>query len=717
MSSLNANAPGFSDSPELGDPIHYQVVARRYRPNTFDELVGQEHIAQALKSAVQTGRVGHAYLFAGARGVGKTSTARILAKALNCEKGPTPTPCNQCSLCQEIAVGGALDVLEIDGASNRGIEEVRALRQNATLRPSRARYKIYIIDEVHMLTREAFNALLKTLEEPPPHVKFIFCTTEPNKIPPTILSRCQRFDFAGISAAAICRRLEQILEKEGISGEPEALEILARRAGGSMRDAQSMLEQVLAFGSGAVTTATVRELLGLSSEEILGTLAELAARGDAAGALSTLDRAIAEGADLAIIIEQLAGYYRDLMVVAAGCGAEMLQFTTREELPRLQRLAHQYGLETILAALQILDHTLQRMRFSFQPRIVAELGLTRLARLNYLVAIPEILARLEGGQVAKTHGILTPVGDRPSHGTIATRSPGATAVANSGTLAPPSQAITNRAPISAEPAVNNAGELGDQVSVEASPPVEASWSSEALSPRELAGRLRQEIENRCAQQTVAEGTSSPKIQVEPGGSRSPSGRGRKVSGGKVAQESTTRESSKLTPPYPGDSNTSWRGGSSGPAEEGPSPLAEPRECEREWEPASLWQSAVERLGGYTATLIRDPLEVRWKSPNCLFVLFPPGQYIAKGTAQRAAPQLEGILAELTRRTVRVEVAVEGNSRNSVGNSDEGRESSASLSANPNAISWRTHPLVRKAAEIFDALPSPPKSVSPRHERE
>src|SRR3954451_9877182 len=226
----------------------YTVIARRYRPQTFDELVGQEHVARALQQAISSGRVGHAYLFTGARGVGKTSTARILAKALNCVHGPTPTPCDQCEICQSITSGEDVDVLEIDGASNRGIDEVREVRQNVQYRPSRSRYKIYIIDEVHMLTPQAFNALLKTLEEPPPHVKFIFAATEVNKIPVTILSRCQRFDFAGIGTPRIVERLRQVVAAEGAEADDEALELVARRAGGSMRDAQSLLDQLLAFG-------------------------------------------------------------------------------------------------------------------------------------------------------------------------------------------------------------------------------------------------------------------------------------------------------------------------------------------------------------------------------------------------------------------------------------------------------------------------------------
>src|SRR5436305_11076444 len=247
----------------------YTVLARRYRPQQFNAVVGQEPVARALVNALESNRVAHAYLFTGARGVGKTSTARILAKALNCERGPTATPCDTCDICQSIAAGEDLDVLEIDGASNRGIDEIRELRRNANLRPSRARYKIYIIDEVHMLTKEAFNALLKTLEEPPAHVKFIFATTEVQKIPVTILSRCQRFDFAGIGTTRIVERLKQVVAAEKMKADDGALEWIARRATGSMRDAQSLLDQLLAFNdeNDPLTLDHVHRLLGTADDD------------------------------------------------------------------------------------------------------------------------------------------------------------------------------------------------------------------------------------------------------------------------------------------------------------------------------------------------------------------------------------------------------------------------------------------------------------------
>jgi DNA polymerase-3 subunit gamma/tau len=384
-----------SGTPERG--AEYVVVARRYRPQTFDELIGQDHVARALKGAIAANRVGHAYLFTGARGVGKTSSARILAKALNCEQGPTATPCNKCDICLAVNAGSDVDVIEIDGASNRGIEESRQLRQNVNIRPSRARFKIYIIDEVHMLTREAFNALLKTLEEPPEHVKFIFCTTEANKIPITILSRCQRFDFAGIHLPSIVERLSQIVAAEGVTAEPEALAILARRAAGSMRDSQSLLEQLLAIGGETITTADVHAMLGTAGDARLSKLvADLTSR-NAAGAIAELDAATAEGVDVGQLLEQLLGYFRDLMVAAVGCPADTLLHTAPARHQQLAESSREIGLETILAIMQILDHTLSRLRYSTQSRTLTEMALVRIASLEQLDDLADLISQLQSG--------------------------------------------------------------------------------------------------------------------------------------------------------------------------------------------------------------------------------------------------------------------------------------------------------------------------------
>ena len=373
----------------------YQVVARRYRPQTFADLVGQEPIARALTNAITGNRIGHAYLFTGARGVGKTSSARIFAKALNCVHGPTPTPCNECEICKSISTGDDIDVLEIDGASNRGIEDIRSLRQNVNVRPIRARFKIYIIDEVHMLTREAFNALLKTLEEPPEHVKFIFCTTEAGKIPITILSRCQRFDFAGIDTTEIAKRLGEIVTAEGLSAEPAALALLARRANGSMRDGQSLLEQILAFVSEWVTLEDVHRLLGTADDEVLLSMLRNICELDPAAMLRTMDAVILQGGDPASLLEQLFGCLRDLMALAAGCGADSLLFADGSQEETLRSYAQKLGMETILAAMQIIDHTLARMKVSTQARLLAEMALVRLCSLGNLENLADFLAKIQ----------------------------------------------------------------------------------------------------------------------------------------------------------------------------------------------------------------------------------------------------------------------------------------------------------------------------------
>jgi DNA polymerase III subunit gamma/tau len=378
----------------------YVVIARRYRPQTFEELLGQEHVARALQQAITSDRVGHAYLFTGARGVGKTSAARILAKALNCERGPTPNPCNQCDVCLSAATGDDMDIIEIDGASNNGVDEVRDLRQNASVRPSRARYKIYIIDEVHMLSKAAFNALLKTLEEPPEHVKFIFATTEAHKIPITILSRCQRFDFAGIRASQIQARLLQIAATEGVEVDSEAAQILASRAAGSMRDSQSLLEQLLAVGSGRITSTDVTQLLGIAPAERLSGLVRQTIEGNAGAALAELDAAIDSGVEVGQLLDQLVGYFRDVMTAAVGCAADQILYALPSQYADVAEAAKRLGLETVLAIVQILDHTAARMRISMHNRTLVEMAIVRICNLENLDELSSLVAELRGDGTA-----------------------------------------------------------------------------------------------------------------------------------------------------------------------------------------------------------------------------------------------------------------------------------------------------------------------------
>jgi DNA polymerase-3 subunit gamma/tau len=297
--------------------VSYEVFARKYRPQTFDDLVGQTHVSRTLKNAVAQNRLAHAYLFVGPRGIGKTSTARILAKSLNCVKGPTVTPCGECDNCREIAAGNSLDVIEIDGASNNSVEDVRQLRENVRYAPAKGRYKIYLIDEVHMLSAAAFNALLKTLEEPPEHVKFIFATTEPQKVLPTILSRCQRFDLHRIPANLIAQHLQFIAGKEKITLEPAAAHAIARGAEGGLRDAESMLDQLVAFCGDKIDESDVLNVFGFTSEQTVVNLTGRILRGETPDAIDLLHQQSESGKDMMRLMSDLIAYLRDLLVFKA----------------------------------------------------------------------------------------------------------------------------------------------------------------------------------------------------------------------------------------------------------------------------------------------------------------------------------------------------------------------------------------------------------------
>ncbi|HET6427437.1 MAG TPA: DNA polymerase III subunit gamma/tau [Phycisphaerae bacterium] len=377
----------------------YLVLARKYRSATFEEVVGQEHIATTLVNAIKTGRIAHAFLFAGTRGVGKTTVARILAKALNCLNAPgdtpTPTPCNTCDACIAIARGDDVDVVEIDGASNRGIDEIRELRSNAIYRPSRCRYKVYYIDEVHMLTKEAFNALLKTLEEPPGHVKFIFATTEADRLPATILSRCQRFDFRNIPTRDIAEHLTKICQAEKVTVDKAAIFRIARAAAGSMRDGLSLLDQLLAAGSGTVGEEDVIRVLGTPGEERTAEIVGAIAGGDPAAALGALDRLLTSGVTLESAIAAIGEMFRYMMLIQS-CGAD----SDLVELPESQRgpvaeLAGRFTLPALVGGVTLCQQTLRNLRGLSSGRGLAEAALVRLAAADKFVDVASLTARLE----------------------------------------------------------------------------------------------------------------------------------------------------------------------------------------------------------------------------------------------------------------------------------------------------------------------------------
>jgi DNA polymerase III subunit gamma/tau len=375
--------------------MSYQVLARKWRPQNFDEVVGQEHITRTLKNALEQGRVAHAYLFSGARGVGKTSVARILAKALNCVHGPTPTPCNQCQSCQEITQGHSLDVLEIDGASNRGIDEVRELRENIKYLPSRGGYKVFIIDEVHSLTKDAFNALLKTLEEPPSHAIFIMATTDPHKVPVTILSRCQRYDFKRLSTAAILAHLTRLADREGWRLAPDGLQLIAQEAEGGMRDAQGLLDQVITFGGPEVSLPEIARILGVTDRQLLLKTLEAIIHRQGAQLLEIIADCHDHGHDLRRFYQDLLFFCRHLVIASLGPEARHLADIADQEWDSLQKLARQTSLAHLFNLLTTLLKGEEELRRSPLPRLSLEILLLKLVSLEPLLDLPDWLDRLE----------------------------------------------------------------------------------------------------------------------------------------------------------------------------------------------------------------------------------------------------------------------------------------------------------------------------------
>ena len=403
--------------------MSYLVLARKWRPQRFAEVVGQRHVALTLTSALEGNRLSHAYVFSGPRGVGKTSMARILAKALNCERGPASEPCNACDACRTITEGHCLDVLEIDGASNRGIDDVRQLRESVKYAPASVRAKVYIIDEVHMLTADAFNALLKTLEEPPAHVYFVLATTEPLKVPATILSRCQRHDFGRLTVAELMENLKRIVSAEGISVEEEALRLIARKAEGSVRDTLTLLDQVTATGAGPFQAAQVQEILGLAGSALYFALSEAVVSGDGRAALTNLDRAYREGLNLQELADELVQHFRNLLLISMDAGLVDLLDATGEEAAEFSRQAARVRPADALRWLRILLDTGPRMRRSPHSRVHLELALAEMAALPRSVELARLLERLGPGGCCEAK----PQGAGASASEAGTQAPGAEA--------------------------------------------------------------------------------------------------------------------------------------------------------------------------------------------------------------------------------------------------------------------------------------------------
>ena len=364
--------------------MDYQVSARKYRPGTFDDVIGQSHVVQTLMNSIATKRIAHAFLFSGTRGVGKTTVARILAKALNCEQGPTGTPCNTCSNCQEITQGTSVDVVEIDGASNTSVDDVREIRENVKFTPFRGQYRVYIIDEVHMLSNSAFNALLKTLEEPPSHVVFIFATTEIHKIPATILSRCQHYNFRRISKAEIVQRLRHVADQDGLTIEDRSLMALARASEGSMRDGLSLLDQIIAFGGNTIRHEDLEALLGAVPQERVRAMVEAVIQQDSAKALQVIAALLDQGHDVRAYCADLVEYVRNMLVAAvvpSGPELRSLIEATEEDLTQLARDAERFTVEQLQELFRMYAAAEDSLRVSAHPRFVLETAAVRATRL------------------------------------------------------------------------------------------------------------------------------------------------------------------------------------------------------------------------------------------------------------------------------------------------------------------------------------------------
>ncbi len=410
---------------------NYIVLARKWRPMRFEDVVGQEHVTRTIRNALEKGKLGHGFIFAGPRGVGKTTTARLLAKAVNCKKGKPGEPCNQCENCQAINAGQHLDVIEIDGASNNGVDEVRNLRENIRFSPVSALFKVYIIDEIHMLSNGAFNALLKTLEEPPSHAIFIFATTEIHKVPLTILSRCQRFDFKRITSRDIVRQLEKIAQSEGIQIEHEALQLIARKSDGGMRDATSILDQISAFSDGKITVQQVQDIIGVLGEDVFFEYTDMMQQKDNAAILQYTAKLIENGIDILHYLNELELHLRNLLVARVSTNDNLLDLS-EYYIKRYREAAQSFNDKDLLHYLDILAQHKKMFRFSENQHVLLELLLLKLANKPKTLEIEQVMSLLKNVSSSNATNDITvkEVSSKPYKPTLGTPQQGAKAESN-----------------------------------------------------------------------------------------------------------------------------------------------------------------------------------------------------------------------------------------------------------------------------------------------
>jgi DNA polymerase-3 subunit gamma/tau len=651
------NSPDAS-SPDASSPQddRYQVVALRYRPQSFESLVGQGHIATALSNAINQNRVGHAYLFTGARGVGKTSSARIFAKCLNCEKGPTIEPCNECDTCQAISVGEDVDVLEIDGASNRGIDEIRQLRSNVAVRPSRSRFKIYIIDEVHMLTQQAFNALLKTLEEPPSHVKFIFCTTDPQKIPITVLSRCQRFDFSPVQTDKISLRLKEIAEAENVTASDEALQLLARRANGSMRDSQSLLEQLFSFCGDEITIEEVHQLLGTTDIGRITEIATAMVAKDTNATLSLIHQNLSSGVNAGQLAGQLLGYFRDMMAVRVGCNEDTLLNCAGTDIPELTAQGETLGLETILSVVQVLDNTIVRMQASLHGRTLLEVAAVRICGLEQVDSIAGLIKTLS------TAGNVT----------VASGGAGKTGAQKTATKKSPKKKLPDEV---SEPSL-----AGATASAEMAPPaVDAAATVTAVAATAIAAGAAAassiEVPSATALQPAAPITEPQTTQSQSAQSQT---------AGPVADLSPAPDAADANP----DSHPEVKSEVNSEPDSGSSEGAG-----SEGDPVPLYRKALGQLTDMTADMASNFEQIKWVDGKMVVTLVDAYNTTMCSKPDRKA-KIESAVGDIAGRAIRVDFVASKNKR-------VAKATAPKLSRVQQIRELQEHKFVKEAVDLFD----------------